>query len=131
LHVYLATTKISYISNGKYIEANAQALAALRQSLSKDHLFMIFHCDFAFRMWNTLSSLKEQHSNNVEREPMVDEFEQTCNMIQGNDSLKVTSKSHLDNCATSSNDHDSIMDAHGLNEELSMFYENLLSKYKA
>ena len=43
LHVYLATTKSSYISNGKYIEANAQVLIALRQSLSKNYLSMISH----------------------------------------------------------------------------------------
>ena len=35
LHVYLAPTKKSYISNGKYIKANGQALIALRQSLNK------------------------------------------------------------------------------------------------
>ena len=50
-------------------------------------------------------------------------------MVQGNDSLKVNSDTHLDDCASSSNDHDS-MDAHTLNEELFMFCENLLSKYK-
>jgi len=48
LHVYLATTKNSYISNDKYIKANAQALIALGQSLSKDCLSMIFYCNFAF-----------------------------------------------------------------------------------
>ena len=42
----------------------------------------------------------------------------------------MTSESHLDDCASSSNDHDS-MDAHALNEELSKFCEKLLSKYKA
>ena len=30
LHVYLATTKKSYLDNDKYIEANTQALEALR-----------------------------------------------------------------------------------------------------
>ena len=42
LHVYLFTTKSSYSSNGKYIEANAQALIALRQSLSKDFAYLCF-----------------------------------------------------------------------------------------
>ena len=51
-------------------------------------------------------------------------------MVKGNDSLEVTSDTHLDDCANSSNDHDS-MDAHALNEELSIFCENLLLKYKA
>ena len=51
-------------------------------------------------------------------------------MVQGNYSLEVTSDSHLDDCASSSNNYDSSMDAHALNEELSEFCENLLSKYK-
>ena len=50
-------------------------------------------------------------------------------MVQGIDSLEVTSDTHLDNCASSLN-NDNAMDAHVLNEELSMFCENLLSKYK-
>ena len=48
LHVYFATTKTSYISNGKYIKANVQALIALRQSLSKKYLSIISHCDYTF-----------------------------------------------------------------------------------
>ena len=36
IKVYLAITKKSYLSNSKHIEANAQALEALRKSLSKD-----------------------------------------------------------------------------------------------
>ena len=35
LHVYLATTKISYIGNDKYLEANTQAIDALKHTLSK------------------------------------------------------------------------------------------------
>ena len=54
-------------------------------------------------MWNTLSSLKEQVSNNVERELITDESDQTCYMVQGNESLEVTSESHLDDCASSFN----------------------------
>ena len=48
LHVYLATTKKSYVGNDKHIEANAQALIVLRQSLSKDYFSLILHCDFTF-----------------------------------------------------------------------------------
>ena len=36
MHVYLATTKKSYLGNDKHIEANTQALGALRHALSKD-----------------------------------------------------------------------------------------------
>ena len=45
MHVYLATTKKSYLGNNKHIEANAQALEALRCTLNKEHLCMISHCD--------------------------------------------------------------------------------------
>ena len=67
LHVYLATTKNSYINNGKYIEGNAQALIALRQSLSKEYLSIISHCDSAFVLWNTLTSPGQQTTNYVEK----------------------------------------------------------------
>ena len=36
MHVYLATTKKSYLDNNKHIEANAQALEALRPLLAKN-----------------------------------------------------------------------------------------------
>ena len=48
MHVYLATTKKSYLGNNKHIEANAQALEPLRNTLSKNYLSMISHCDSAF-----------------------------------------------------------------------------------
>ena len=56
LHVYLAAIKKSYLDNGKYIEAIAQALIALRHTLSKEQFSMISHCDSAFAVWNTLTS---------------------------------------------------------------------------
>ena len=46
LHVYLGTTKILYVGNNKYLGANAQALDALNHKLSKDHLYLISHCNF-------------------------------------------------------------------------------------
>ena len=62
LHVYLATTKKSYLDNNKYIEANAQVLEALRRTLSKEYLSMVSHCDSVFAVWNTLTlqSFKRQ-----------------------------------------------------------------------
>jgi len=39
LHVYLATTKKSYFGNDKYLEANVQALDALKHTLCKEHIF--------------------------------------------------------------------------------------------
>ena len=65
LHIYLTTTKKSYVDNGKHLKANIQALKALRHTLSKEQCFMISHYDSAFAMWNTLT-------NYVEKEPMVD-----------------------------------------------------------
>ena len=56
LHVYLAITKKFYLDNDKYIEANAQALDALKHTLSKEYLSMVSHCDSAFTVWNTLTS---------------------------------------------------------------------------
>ena len=56
LYVYLTTTKKIYFGNAKYIEANAQALDALKHSLSKEYLSMISHCDSVFAVWNTLTS---------------------------------------------------------------------------
>ena len=99
-------------------------------ALSKDYLMMVSHCDSAFVVWNTLTSPKFQTTNYVEKELLVDESEQTCYMVQGNDSHEVNSGTHLDDYASFSNDHDSSMDAHALNEELFMFYEKLFEKYK-
>ena len=48
MHVYLVTTKKSYLGNNKHIEANAQAQEALRRTLSKEYLTMVSHCDSAF-----------------------------------------------------------------------------------
>ena len=71
LHVYLATTKSSYINNGKHVEANAQSLIVLSQSLSKDHLSMVSHCDSVFAVWNILTS-PEQQKQTMWRENLVE-----------------------------------------------------------
>ena len=55
LIVYFTTTKKFYLDNNKHIEANAQALEALRHTLSKEYLSMVSHCDSAFAVWNTLT----------------------------------------------------------------------------
>ena len=112
-----------------FIEGNAQVIDALKHTLSKDCLFIISHCDSAFAVWNTLTSPKEQTQHILERESRRDVSEQTCYMVQGIDSLEVKSDTHLENCVSSSCDNN-IIDAHALNEELFMFCENLLLKYK-
>ena len=48
LHVYLATTKKSYVDNDKYLEVNAQAIDALKHTLSKEQIFLISHLWFRF-----------------------------------------------------------------------------------
>ena len=77
-----------------------------------------------------MTSLKKQASNNLERESIGDESDQACYMVQGNDSLEVISDSHLDDCASTSNDDNDSMNAHMVNEELFKFCNNLLVKYK-
>jgi len=61
MHVCLTTNKKSYLGYSKHIEANVQALMALRKTLSKEHLSIISHCDSAFAVWNTLTSLVLQN----------------------------------------------------------------------
>ena len=113
LHVYLATTKKFYLGNNKYLEANTQALHTLRQTLSKNYLSIVSHCDSAFTVQNTLTSLKEQTT--VLEQKSSDESDEACYMVQGIDSLEVKSDTHLDDCASSSDDHNSNMDVHVLN----------------
>ena len=104
LHVYLATTKKSYLGNDKYLEANTKAIEALRHTLSKDQFSMVSHCDSAFALWNTLTFSEQQTTNNMEREAIVDESDEACYMVQGIDSLEVNSDTQLDDSATSSCD---------------------------
>ena len=65
--VYLAITEESYLSNSKHLEANAQALEALRKSLSKKYLNTVSHCDSAFAVWNILTSPKFQLPSQMEK----------------------------------------------------------------
>ena len=113
LHVYLATTKKSYLDNDKHIEANAQALVALRHTLSKEQFSLVSHCDTAFAVWNTLTSPELQITNNVEKESSRKKSDNACFMVQGNDSLEVILDTQLDDSANSS--YDDNMDAYALN----------------
>ena len=80
-HVYLATTKKIYFDNDKYIEANAQAMEVLRYTLLEEQFSILSHCDSAFAVWNTLTSLELQTINYVEKEPMVDASDEACYMV--------------------------------------------------
>ena len=73
LHVYLTTTKKSYLGNDKHIEANA--LVALRHTLSKDQFSIVSHCNSGCVVWNTLTVLELETTNYVEKESLVDESE--------------------------------------------------------
>ena len=64
------------------------------------------------------------------KESSREKSDQACFMVQGNDSLEVKSDTQLDDSACSSNDDHDCMDAYTLNEELSLFCENMLEKYK-
>jgi len=67
MHVYLTAIKKSYLGNIKHIEANGQALEALRSTLSKDYLMIVSYCDSTFAVWNTLISPKLQTPKYVEK----------------------------------------------------------------
>ena len=41
LHVFLTATKKCYLGNSNHIGANAQALEAIRSTLSKDYLMLV------------------------------------------------------------------------------------------
>ena len=81
LHVFLATTKKSYLGNSKYIETNVQTLVAIRHTLNKDYLSIVSHCYSTFAVWNTLTSPELQTTNNVEKESSGDESNETCFMV--------------------------------------------------
>ena len=48
LHVYLSTTRRSYIENDKYFEANAHAMIALKKTLNNDYFSRVADSDSAF-----------------------------------------------------------------------------------
>ena len=48
IHVYLATTKDSYVRNSKYVEANSKAIHAFKSTLSDDYLCGVSNFDSAF-----------------------------------------------------------------------------------
>ena len=60
IHVYFATIKDSYCSNGKNLEANTKAIHALKSTLDDDYLCRVSNFDLAFIVWNTLIPLGEQ-----------------------------------------------------------------------
>jgi len=118
IHLYLATTERSYIESGKYFVANEQAMIAHKKTLNNDYNSRVANCDSAFAVWNTLISLEEQNSNDMERESSEDDCDQECFMIQRNDPLEVNLESEINE------------DVNMLNDELAIFCEDLLEIYK-
>ena len=54
--VYLTITKESFLSDRNHIGANAQAIEAIRSTLSKDYLMCVSNIDSAFAVWNLLTT---------------------------------------------------------------------------
>ena len=82
--VHLAITKESYLSDSKHIGANAQALEAIRSTLSKDYLMHVSNFDSAFAVWNilTTTTTSKLHLPNQPEESSGDESEpQQCHMV--------------------------------------------------
>ena len=48
IHVYFVTIKNSYYLNGKYLEANAKAIHALKSTLNDEYLFRVSNFDSDF-----------------------------------------------------------------------------------
>ena len=94
LHVFLAATKRCYLGDRKHIGANAQALEAIRSTLSNDYLMLVSNLDSTFVVWNklTTSTFKLQMPVQQEEESRG-ESDSQCFMAQGNDSLEVSSES--------------------------------------
>ena len=116
MHVFLAATKRCYLGDRNHIGANAQALEAIRSTLSKDYLIRVSNFDSAFAVWNLLTTTitTSELQLSIQPEESSGESESQCFMVQGNDSLEVQSESLLDaNDASSS--CDDIVDPHALN----------------
>ena len=91
LHVYLAATKKSYLGNSKHIEANAQALMALRSTLNKEYLSIVSNCDSAFAVRNTLTSSKLQNQP-LWRMNLVENSSNIATLSKGMTPLRYTRK---------------------------------------
>ena len=89
---------------------------------------MVSHCDFAFAVWNILTSPELQTQINKKEKSNGEKSDQRCFMVQGNDSLEVNLETQLNDCASSSGDD--LVDADALNNKLAINCENLISKYE-
>ena len=79
--VYLAITKESYLNDSKHIEANAQALKALRASLHKDYLHVFSHYESAFAVWSILTSPELPTLIDKKRRSRRDKSDERCFMV--------------------------------------------------
>ena len=89
----------------------------------------VSNLDSAFAVWNKLTTTTTSKLQlQIQPEESSGESDSQCYTVQGNDSLEVHSETHLDDDgdASSSNDY---IDAHALNEELSIVCEKLIEKY--
>ena len=117
IHIYLATIKDSYFINGKYYEANAKDIHALKSTLNDEYLSKVSNTDLAFVVWNNFITLGEQAP--YDKESNSDEGSTTSNMyymVQRDDPLEVNSESELDEDVDMSFD------------EITLFCQQLLEK---
>ena len=96
-HVYFANIKDSYCLNGKYLEANAKAIHALKSTLNDEYLSRVSNFDSAFVVWNTIVSLGEQEQYYAGSDSDAgSEASNVCYMVQGDNPLEVNFNSELD-----------------------------------
>ena len=68
MHVFLAATKKCYLGNHNHVGANAQALEAIRSTLNKEYLMLVFNLDSAFAVWNKLTTSTSNLQMQIQRE---------------------------------------------------------------
>ena len=81
LHIFLAATKKCYLGNSNHIGANAQALEAIRSTLSKDYLMLVSNLDSAFAVWNKLTTTSELQMPIQQEEESSGESDSQCFMV--------------------------------------------------
>ena len=83
LHVFLTSTKRCYLGNCIHIGANAQALEAIRSTLSKDYLICVSNIVSAFAVWNklTTTTTSELQMQIQYEEESSGESESQCHMV--------------------------------------------------
>ena len=112
IHIYLATIKDSYCLNGKYLEANAKVLHALKSTLNDEYLSRISNFNSAIV---SLGKQKQYYARSDSDD--ASDASNICYMVQGDNPLEVNSESELEE------------DVDMSYNELASFCQKLLEKY--